>query len=161
MLWLALAQKTVLWRVRELTWIVLCARHCQSLEGFFLLTSCVCRFQEVFGYFIHRDNPLHIRRRITKSSDGDRFQELQSCGWGNGWKSGPNRFIHFCILTNHIFVLVYGMQERKREEHELVTHGIYGICRHPSYLGWWIFAVGTQVRLNPFGHFSLISCTHA
>ncbi|GAV07865.1 hypothetical protein RvY_17648-2 [Ramazzottius varieornatus] len=42
------------------------------------------------------------------------------------------------------------VEDRKREEHQLVTNGIYGICRHPSYLGWWIFAVGTQIALqNP------------
>ncbi|OQV14771.1 putative Protein-S-isoprenylcysteine O-methyltransferase [Hypsibius exemplaris] len=42
------------------------------------------------------------------------------------------------------------VEESKRKEHRLVTHGIYGFCRHPSYLGWWIFAVGTQVLLqNP------------
>lgn len=32
-----------------------------------------------------------------------------------------------------------------KEEHLLVTDGIYGLCRHPSYLGWFLWSVGTQV----------------
>ncbi|EGD83528.1 hypothetical protein PTSG_04137 [Salpingoeca rosetta] len=34
------------------------------------------------------------------------------------------------------------------ETHKLVTHGIYGWCRHPSYFGWSLWAVGTQVLLS-------------
>ncbi|KAG6556939.1 hypothetical protein Mapa_001354 [Marchantia paleacea] len=36
------------------------------------------------------------------------------------------------------------------ENHQLVTHGIYRYMRHPSYLGFFIFAIGTQLLLcNP------------
>ncbi|KAJ4815881.1 Protein-S-isoprenylcysteine O-methyltransferase [Rhynchospora pubera] len=36
------------------------------------------------------------------------------------------------------------------EHHELITHGIYSIMRHPSYCGFFIWAIGTQVMLrNP------------
>ncbi|XP_055342898.1 protein-S-isoprenylcysteine O-methyltransferase-like [Paramacrobiotus metropolitanus] len=49
------------------------------------------------------------------------------------------------------------VEDSKRREHVLITHGVYKICRHPSYLGWWMFAVGTQIVLqNPvcvFGFF--------
>lgn len=38
----------------------------------------------------------------------------------------------------------------KRRQHTLVTHGVYSFCRHPGYLGWLVWAVGTQVLLaNP------------
>lgn len=38
----------------------------------------------------------------------------------------------------------------KKPEHKLVTDGIYRYIRHPSYLGFLIFAVGSQVYLtNP------------
>lgn len=37
---------------------------------------------------------------------------------------------------------------RRRSEHELVTNGVYSIVRHPGYLGWMIWAVGTQVLLS-------------
>ncbi|KAH7421082.1 hypothetical protein KP509_13G039700 [Ceratopteris richardii] len=36
------------------------------------------------------------------------------------------------------------------ENHELVTHGIYRFVRHPSYLGFFLWSIGTQVLLiNP------------
>lgn len=33
-------------------------------------------------------------------------------------------------------------------KHKLVKDGIYGLCRHPSYLGFFSFAVGTQIILG-------------
>lgn len=45
---------------------------------------------------------------------------------------------------NHI------VQSNKADEHQLVTSGIYYFCRHPSYLGWFLWSVGSQVLLvNP------------
>ncbi|KAG6650726.1 protein-S-isoprenylcysteine O-methyltransferase B isoform X1 [Carya illinoinensis] len=36
------------------------------------------------------------------------------------------------------------------ERHELITHGIYGLVRHPGYCGFFIWSVGTQIMLcNP------------
>ncbi|CAG0916933.1 unnamed protein product [Notodromas monacha] len=55
---------------------------------------------------------------------------------------------------NHI------VQTDKKVGHELITSGIYGLCRHPSYLGWYLWALGTQVVLmNPlcFLAYALIS----
>jgi protein-S-isoprenylcysteine O-methyltransferase len=42
---------------------------------------------------------------------------------------------------NHI------IQSKKYDDHKLVTNGIYSICRHPSYVGWFYWSVGTQVNL--------------
>ena len=40
--------------------------------------------------------------------------------------------------------------EQKNESHVLVTHGVYAYLRHPSYCGWFWWAVGTQLLLaNP------------
>ncbi|KAK9737644.1 Isoprenylcysteine carboxyl methyltransferase (ICMT) family [Popillia japonica] len=45
---------------------------------------------------------------------------------------------------NHI------VQCHKNPDHVLVTHGVYGLCRHPSYVGWFYWSVGTQIiLLNP------------
>ena len=42
------------------------------------------------------------------------------------------------------------VQHSKRQEHTLVTEGLYNFIRHPSYLGWSLWAIGTQiVLLNP------------
>uniref|UniRef100_A0A1I8GBE2 Protein-S-isoprenylcysteine O-methyltransferase n=1 Tax=Macrostomum lignano TaxID=282301 RepID=A0A1I8GBE2_9PLAT len=39
---------------------------------------------------------------------------------------------------------------RKRPEHELVRRGVYSLARHPAYLGWLLWACGTQLLLcNP------------
>jgi protein-S-isoprenylcysteine O-methyltransferase Ste14 len=37
------------------------------------------------------------------------------------------------------------IETHKRDDHRLVTDGVYGWCRHPSYAGWFLWAVGTQV----------------
>lgn len=42
------------------------------------------------------------------------------------------------------------IQTRKDKNHVLVTYGIYSICRHPGYAGWFWWSIGTQVTLiNP------------
>ena len=42
------------------------------------------------------------------------------------------------------------VQYRKHEDHVLVTHGVYSLFRHPSYVGWFYWSVGTQLVLcNP------------
>ncbi|VDP02901.1 unnamed protein product [Soboliphyme baturini] len=39
---------------------------------------------------------------------------------------------------------------KKEPSHRLITSGIYSIVRHPSYVGWFLWCVGTQVLLvNP------------
>jgi len=52
------------------------------------------------------------------------------------------------------------IQDEKRPTHQLVTHGIYKISRHPSYLGWFLSTLGGQVLLvNPISGvgFTLVS----
>ncbi|XP_017785926.1 PREDICTED: protein-S-isoprenylcysteine O-methyltransferase [Nicrophorus vespilloides] len=45
---------------------------------------------------------------------------------------------------NHI------IQYTKADEHVLVTNGIYSMFRHPSYVGWFYWSIGTQIILmNP------------
>ncbi|KAH9407595.1 hypothetical protein TYRP_012417, partial [Tyrophagus putrescentiae] len=40
--------------------------------------------------------------------------------------------------------------DEHQPEHFLVTTGIYGIWRHPSYVGWFYWSIGTQILLlNP------------
>ncbi|TFK29394.1 prenyl cysteine carboxyl methyltransferase Ste14 [Coprinopsis marcescibilis] len=44
----------------------------------------------------------------------------------------------------------HAVAANKRENHRLVDDGIYGWFRHPSYAGFWYWAVGTQLVLqNP------------
>ncbi|GFO22026.1 hypothetical protein PoB_004853100 [Plakobranchus ocellatus] len=42
------------------------------------------------------------------------------------------------------------IQHTKQDGHVLVTSGVYRLFRHPSYVGWFCWSVGTQVMLcNP------------
>lgn len=42
------------------------------------------------------------------------------------------------------------MQFQQADDHKLVTNGIYKLVRHPSYVGWFYWSLGTQVILaNP------------
>ncbi|KAF8640078.1 hypothetical protein AX17_001318 [Amanita inopinata Kibby_2008] len=44
----------------------------------------------------------------------------------------------------------HSLASRKRESHELVTDGVYAWFRHPSYAGFFYWALGTQLVLqNP------------
>ncbi|ODV96286.1 hypothetical protein PACTADRAFT_40444 [Pachysolen tannophilus NRRL Y-2460] len=44
----------------------------------------------------------------------------------------------------------HNIAERKKDDHILVTHGIYSITRHPSYAGFYCWAIGSQLLLiNP------------
>ncbi|KAH9604658.1 hypothetical protein KSS87_007085 [Heliosperma pusillum] len=39
---------------------------------------------------------------------------------------------------------------QREEHHKLITHSIYAFVRHPSYLGFWVWSIGTQIMLlNP------------
>ena len=40
---------------------------------------------------------------------------------------------------NHI------VQNEKAQSHVLVTDGVYSMFRHPSYVGWFYWSIGTQV----------------
>lgn len=42
------------------------------------------------------------------------------------------------------------VQVKRSEGHELVTSGIYATLRHPSYFGFFWWAVGTQILLGNF-----------
>jgi protein-S-isoprenylcysteine O-methyltransferase len=40
------------------------------------------------------------------------------------------------------------VQDRKKKGHVMVTWGVYRFARHPGYLGFYIFALGTQTMLH-------------
>jgi protein-S-isoprenylcysteine O-methyltransferase len=42
------------------------------------------------------------------------------------------------------------VQFSKSSTHELVTGGVYRVARHPGYMGWFWWSIGTQMVLqNP------------
>ncbi|XP_051163391.1 protein-S-isoprenylcysteine O-methyltransferase [Leptopilina boulardi] len=49
------------------------------------------------------------------------------------------------------------VQTEKTVDHELITHGVYRMFRHPSYVGWFYWSIGTQLILqNPFCFLSYV-----
>lgn len=38
------------------------------------------------------------------------------------------------------------VQQEKTQTHALVTSGVYSWFRHPSYVGWFYWCIGTQVK---------------
>ncbi|EAQ89125.1 hypothetical protein CHGG_05744 [Chaetomium globosum CBS 148.51] len=50
--------------------------------------------------------------------------------------------IHAGRSFNHL------VQNRRREDHVLVTTGVYGVLRHPSYFGFFWWALGTQMVMG-------------
>lgn len=39
------------------------------------------------------------------------------------------------------------VQSVRADDHILITHGVYQYMRHPSYVGWFIWSIGSQVGL--------------
>lgn len=53
--------------------------------------------------------------------------------------------------TNFTHVIQY----EKKTGHVLVTSGVYSLCRHPSYAGWFYWSIGTQIlACNPLCFFT-------
>ena len=81
------------------------------------------------------------------------------------WHILPS-FVHLPLLFAGFIMLILGqttrsmamamagsnfnhtVQMHKRDGHELVTEGIYGLLRHPSYFGFWWWGLGTQMILG-------------
>ena len=52
------------------------------------------------------------------------------------------------ITARHNFT--HAIQTTRRPTHTVVTRGVYRYARHPGYLGWLVWSIGTQVLLrNP------------
>mmetsp|Transcript_12080 Transcript_12080/g.21852 ORF Transcript_12080/g.21852 Transcript_12080/m.21852 type:complete len:193 (-) Transcript_12080:497-1075(-) len=50
------------------------------------------------------------------------------------------------ITAKHAFTHL--IKTTKRSNHQLVTHGIYSWSRHPGYVGWLWWSIGTQLMLG-------------
>ncbi len=53
------------------------------------------------------------------------------------------------------------IQHQQQPEHKLVTTGLYAFCRHPGYLGWYLWAVSSQVMMvNPVSAWVYVMACH-
>ncbi|KAJ3552196.1 hypothetical protein NM688_g4279 [Phlebia brevispora] len=66
---------------------------------------------------------------------------------------GAYNYINHCsqaLMCKYSTNFSHTVAFRKRESHELVTDGVYAWFRHPSYAGFFYWAIGTQLVLqNP------------
>lgn len=80
-------------------------------------------------------------------------------GWQARWTGGYTVALGFVLVAVGQVVRSVAMaqagksfnhipQKQKREDHVLVTSGVYAWSRHPSYFGYYWFAVGTQVLVG-------------
>ena len=86
-----------------------------------------------------------VERAFAPGLKGNRAVRLTGLGMvlaGDGLRKAAE------ITARHNFT--HHIMVRRRPEHRLVKHGVYKYVRHPGYLGWLVWAVGTQVLLcNP------------
>lgn len=140
------------------------------LQGYlYIISLCIYHFNEYFFVlFYHYDDLKFASFLIDQSLEwgiatATSFVEyLIENFFFNKYKSNIILIIiGLCFMvTGHIFrigALFTGKSNfthliayKKKKEHVLVKHGIYAISRHPSYFGFFIWSVGTQVMCaNP------------
>jgi len=79
--------------------------------------------------------------------------------WGAAVRSGPVAAAGLAVALLGLAVRYWAMAEAARsfhhivqhdrpDAHRLVTTGPYAWSRHPSYVGWAVWAVGTQLMLG-------------
>ena len=56
-------------------------------------------------------------------------------------------YIRFSAIIHAGKSFTHRIAFTKRDEHKLITDGIYKYIRHPGYFGFFIFAIGTQIWL--------------
>ena len=57
-------------------------------------------------------------------------------------------FFRFSAMLHAGANFTHQISTSKLPEHKLVTDGVYKYVRHPSYLGFYLFAVGTQIYIS-------------
>eukprot|EP00392_Amoebophrya_sp_AT5.2_P007340 g7354.t1 len=77
-----------------------------------------------------------------------------SSSWSS-WTQLAGFFLTFGGLSFRVVALwtaggsfTHVVQTEKRPAHRLVRTGAYGLCRHPGYVGWLCWSVGTQLLLG-------------
>jgi protein-S-isoprenylcysteine O-methyltransferase len=59
-------------------------------------------------------------------------------------------YLRFAAILTAGKAFTHKVEHHSRPDHKLVTHGVYRYIRHPGYLGYFVYALGTQSMLqNP------------
>ncbi|KPI39299.1 Protein-S-isoprenylcysteine O-methyltransferase [Cyphellophora attinorum] len=119
-----------------------------------------CAYAVAMGEFVLREILFKGRSWVDST---------RSLEWAGGLFGLPRGGTRLLMLVSGLVLIVIGQVARsmamreagasfnhlvqfyKREDHVLVTIGIYRYIRHPSYFGFFYWALGTQLLLeNPF-----------
>lgn len=75
---------------------------------------------------------------------------LDACYWIGIFGIASGEVIRKMAWSTAKTSFSHDVRTQKQTGHELVTHGIYRWCRHPAYVGWYVWAISTQILLgNP------------
>lgn len=136
----------------------------------YLFSLSVFHFLEFFVTSVYQPNTLSYESYIVNHSTSYTVAILASVI--EFW----SEYLFFGYKKNQLWLIIFGgilvtfgqvvrtiamstcgenfshqIMQDKSPSHKLVTHGIYAWFRHPSYLGWFWWCVGTQILLcNPF-----------
>jgi protein-S-isoprenylcysteine O-methyltransferase len=65
------------------------------------------------------------------------------------------RFLAFFTAKSNF---THQVASSKKENHKLVTNGIYSILRHPSYTGFFYFTIASMILIGNFFCAILFAC---
>ncbi|RWS24039.1 protein-S-isoprenylcysteine O-methyltransferase-like protein [Leptotrombidium deliense] len=149
--------------------IVLFANNTWKLFGIYLTVLCFFHFSEYFTVSVVNPKTLSLNSFLLNHSR--EYTAAAIISWVEFLFEShffPRLKLFWWFSVFGLFLCVSGevirkaamitaganfnhvIQSYREEGHVLVTHGIYSICRHPSYVGWFLWSVGTQIILvNP------------
>lgn len=137
--------------------------------GLYIFGLCVFHMWEYIWVAMYHPNKLSVDSFLLNHSPEFNMALVAGfCEYWIEWYFFPGLKSFTTLYSLAAVVMVFGqvvrtlamitagsnfthlVQEEKRKEHELVTSGIYQYFRHPSYFGWFVWSVATQiVLLNP------------
>lgn len=147
------------------------------LKNFHLYIVFLCLFHFLEYYITARYNPSKVSVDSFLLNNGVEYlachtlailETLVEYVYSPGFKTGKDsRLASSVVVLGYIFVLggqaarswamvtasssfSHVLAKERLEDHILVKHGIYSWLRHPSYFGFFWWALGTQmILLNP------------
>lgn len=155
-------------------WVLLGGPSLLRQFGLYVVAMCAFHLLEFVWTAIFHPNKLSAQSYLLNHSReyhlalGAGVFEFLVEAWLFPGLKYPSSFLSTAVMLLGLLLVALGQTARtlamltaadnfthivadsKAPNHQLVTHGIYSICRHPSYAGWFWWSVGTQVLLcNP------------
>lgn len=134
---------------------------------FYVMSLCIYHFAEYFFVLLYHYDTLKFSSFLIDQSKewgiatGTSFIELLIENFFFNRIKSSKIIITMgliCMIIGHVFRIsalytaksnfTHLVATRKKEKHVLVKNGIYKFSRHPSYFGFFIWSVGTQIMCN-------------